>query len=253
MSDSSSQPVVRIRNLHKSFGGLPVLNGLDLEVHSGECLGIMGGSGTGKSVALRHVIGLIQPDSGKVEVFGQDVTAITPARLRALRRRVGFVFQEGALVGWMTVQDNLALPLRERGKLDEDEIQARVAEALETVHVTDSGHKFPSEISGGMKKRVSIARALITRPELVLYDEPNAGLDPEISRSINSLMREVSEKLGVTSLVVEHRIECLRRVADRVLFMHEGKNLVEEPTASFFRPSHPRLKAFLGQEKESIQ
>ncbi|HIG87901.1 MAG TPA: ATP-binding cassette domain-containing protein [Planctomycetes bacterium] len=250
MSASSTKPVVRISDLHKSFADQVVLDGLNLEVQAGECLGIMGGSGTGKSVALRHVIGLMQPDSGRVEVFGREVAGLSANELRALRRRVGYVFQEGALVGWMTVEDNLALPLRERGKLSEPQIAERVAEALETVHVVGAGQKFPSEISGGMKKRVSIARALITKPELVLYDEPNAGLDPEISRSINALMREVSEKLGVTSLVVEHRVECLRRVADRVLFIHEGKALVNDITASFFQPSHPRLMAFLGHEQE---
>jgi phospholipid/cholesterol/gamma-HCH transport system ATP-binding protein len=250
MSSDGSAPVVRIKDLHKSFGDLHVLTGLNLEVHAGECLGIMGGSGTGKSVALRHVIGLMEPDSGTVEVFGKEVAALSAKELRALRRRVGYVFQEGALVGWLTVEDNLALPLRERGKLSESEIKERVAEALETVHVTGAGQNFPAEISGGMKKRVSIARALITRPELVLYDEPNAGLDPEISRSINALMREVSDKLGVTSLVVEHRIECLKRVADRVLFVHEGKVMVDEPTESFFQPSHPRLRAFLGYQPE---
>ena len=250
MSSDGSAPVVRIKDLHKSFGDLHVLTGLNLEVRPGECLGIMGGSGTGKSVALRHVIGLMEPDSGTVEVFGKEVAALSAKELRALRRRVGYVFQEGALVGWLTVEDNLALPLRERGNLSEPEIQERVAEALETVHVTGAGKNFPAEISGGMKKRVSIARALITRPELVLYDEPNAGLDPEISRSINALMREVSDKLGVTSLVVEHRIECLQRVADRVLFVHEGKVMVDEPTESFFQPSHPRLRAFLGYQQE---
>ena len=250
MSGDGSAPVVRIKDLHKSFGDLHVLTGLNLEVRPGECLGIMGGSGTGKSVALRHVIGLMEPDSGTVEVFGKEVAALSAKELRALRRRVGYVFQEGALVGWLTVEDNLALPLREQGKLSESAIQERVAEALETVHVAGAGKNFPAEISGGMKKRVSIARALITRPELVLYDEPNAGLDPEISRSINALMREVSDKLGVTSLVVEHRIECLQRVADRVLFVHEGKVMVDEPTESFFQPSHPRLRAFLGYQQE---
>ncbi len=248
MSDDQLEPgpVVRMRGVHKAFGERRILCGLDLELPPGRTLAIMGGSGTGKSVALRHVIGLMQPDAGTVEVFGQDLASVGQRELAGLRERMGYVFQEGALVGWMNVYDNLALPLREREGLSESEVRPRVLEAMERVHVEGSEHKLPSEISGGMKKRVGIARALITRPELVLYDEPNAGLDPEISRSINDLIREVSEALGVAALVVEHRIECIERVADEVLFLHEGRAHVHAPTASFFASDEPRLRAFLG-------
>jgi phospholipid/cholesterol/gamma-HCH transport system ATP-binding protein len=240
--------VVRVENVHKAFDGKRVLNGVTFDLERGKCLGIMGGSGSGKSVTLRHVIGLLTPDAGGIEVAGKQLVGLPRQELVELRRRMGYVFQEGALINWLTVAENLALPLRENTRLTEPEIDAKVREKLELVHIPDAGGKLPSEISGGMKKRVGLARALITEPEIVLYDEPNAGLDPEIAASINQLMRELSERLAVSSLVVEHRIECLKTVCDEVLFLHEGQVLVRQPTAEFFRPSHPRLRAFLAYD-----
>jgi phospholipid/cholesterol/gamma-HCH transport system ATP-binding protein len=240
--------VVRVENVHKAFDGKRVLNGVTFDLERGKCLGIMGGSGSGKSVTLRHVIGLLTPDAGGIEVAGKQLVGLPRQELVELRRRMGYVFQEGALINWLTVAENLALPLRENTRLTEPEIDAKVREKLELVHIPDAGGKLPSEISGGMKKRVGLARALITEPEIVLYDEPNAGLDPEIAASINHLMRELSERLAVSSLVVEHRIECLKTVCDEVLFLHEGQVLVRQPTAEFFRPSHPRLRAFLAYD-----
>ena len=146
--------------------------------------------------------------------------------------------------------ENLALPLRENTDLPESEIADRVAEKLALVHIPDAGEKLPSQISGGMKKRVGLARALITDPEIVLYDEPNAGLDPEISASVNELIRELGDRLEVTAMVVEHRIGCLKTVADEMIFLFEGKALVHEPTESFFRPTHPRLVQFLGNQED---
>ncbi|TDJ69247.1 MAG: ATP-binding cassette domain-containing protein [Planctomycetota bacterium] len=251
MSEAASNDVlIRFRDVHKSFGDQEILCGLDLEVRRGKTLGIMGGSGTGKSVTLRHVIGLLQPDSGLVEVDGHDMSTITAKDLAALRRRMGYVFQEGALINWLTVAENLALPLRENTKFSEERIKELVQEKLELVYIPDAGEKLPSEISGGMKKRVGLARALITDPEIILYDEPNAGLDPEISASVNHLIRELSDKLEVTAIVVEHRIGCLKIVADEVAFLHEGQVLVLEPTESFFKPTHPRLARFLGDGQD---
>jgi len=215
-------------------------------VRRGQCLGLMGGSGSGKSVTLRHLIGLIQPDSGSIEVDGLNLAQVSRRQLIELRKRMGYVFQEGALINWLTVEENLALPLQENTNLNRGEIAERVAHKLELVHIPDAGRKFPTEISGGMKKRVGLARALITDPGIVLYDEPNAGLDPRIARSINELMRELSEKLEVTSVVVEHRIDCLRSVADEVIFLHDGRARVRAPTEEFFSPTDPELKDFLG-------
>jgi len=238
--------LIRFEDVHKAFGSQEILRGLSFEVRRGRCLGLMGGSGTGKSVTLKHIIGLLQADAGTVWVKGHEMGRIARRDLIELRKHMGYVFQEGALINWLTVAENLALPLRENTDLPQQEIDERVAEKLELVRVPDAAHKFPSEISGGMKKRVGLARALIGEPEIVLYDEPNAGLDPEISRSINELMREVSERLGVTSLVVEHRIDCLKAVADEIIFLYQGRALVRAPTAEFFRPTEPKLREFLG-------
>ena len=182
---NKAEIVVRLTDVHKAFGDKKILRGVSFELGRGKCLGIMGGSGTGKSVTLRHIIGLMQPDKGTIEVEGKDLSTISRHDMQEMRKNIGYVFQEGALINWLTVAENLALPLRENTKLTTEEIDAKVQEKLELVYIPDAGGKFPSEISGGMKKRVGLARALITDPDLILYDEPNAGLDPEISRSIN--------------------------------------------------------------------
>lgn len=240
--------IIRLQDVHKSFGAQQVLKGMSFDVRDGTTLGIMGPSGTGKSVLLRHVIGLMRQDSGSVQVEGQEVADLSREDLAELRRKMGYLFQEGALINWLTVTENVALPLRENTKLADDEILDLVHRKLELVGIPDAGDKMPSEISGGMKKRVGLARAMVTDPEIILYDEPNAGLDPEISRNINALMRELSERLGVTSIVVEHRIECIKTVCDEVLFLDEGRAVVQAPPDEFFASDHPRLRRFLGPE-----
>lgn len=244
-------PVMRLVDVKKSFGSQVVLNGLSFDVPRGQTLAIMGPSGTGKSVILRHLIGLMQPDGGRVEVEGHDMARIGKKELAVLRRRMGFLFQEAALINWLSVGDNVALPLRENTRLKESEIKERVSEKLDLVGVGGSWDKMPSQLSGGMKKRVGLARALITDPEIILYDEPNAGLDPEISASINETIRELSERLQTTSVVVEHRIPCIKTVADDVLFLNEGKVLLRLPPVEFFRSDHPRLVRFLGDLRDT--
>lgn len=244
------ETVIRFRDVHKSFGSQHVLKGLTFEVRKGECLAVMGPSGTGKSVVLRHVIGLLKPDSGAVEVEGEEVSRLPRKELSALRRRMGFLFQEGALINWLSVGDNVALPLRENTTLSEKEIREKVLEKLALVRIPDAWEKMPSQISGGMKKRVGLARALITDPEIVLYDEPNAGLDPEISHSINELIRDVQHELHVTGIVVEHRVRCIKTVADRVLFLEQGRALLDLPPKEFFASDHPRLRQFLGVDPD---
>jgi phospholipid/cholesterol/gamma-HCH transport system ATP-binding protein len=242
------EAIIRLTDVRKSFGTNEVLRGLSFEVERGKTLGIMGPSGTGKSVVLRHIIGLLKPDSGSVEVEGREVTNLSRKELSELRKRMGFLFQEGALINWLSVGDNVALPLRENTNLSESEIKDKVQHRLELVKIPDSWKKMPSEISGGMKKRVGLARALITDPEIILYDEPNAGLDPEISRSINDLIREVQHELDVTSIVVEHRVPCIRTVADEVLFLEKGQALVQLPPEEFFSTDNERIVQFLGDE-----
>ena len=245
----SDDVVIAFEDVYKSFGPHHILRGLTFEVRRGTTLAIMGPSGTGKSVSLRHVIGLIKADKGRVLVEGQDMASVGRKKLAEMRRRMGYVFQESALINWLSVADNLALPLRENTDLKESEIADQVTEKLELVHVPDAGAKMPSELSGGMKKRVGLARALITNPDIILYDEPNAGLDPEISRSINELINEVKERLDSTA-IVEHRIPCIKTVADEVMFIEGGKKLVQLPPAEFFSSEHPRLRQFLGEPGE---
>jgi phospholipid/cholesterol/gamma-HCH transport system ATP-binding protein len=247
-STDITAPVIRFSEVHKSFGEKQILSGFSMELVKGRTLAIMGPSGVGKSVTLKHAIGILTPDAGSVEVFGQEISQTTSKELAEMRKRMGYVFQEGALINWLSVGDNVALPLRENTDLEEDEIRERVQRRLELVHIPDAWELMPSEISGGMKKRVGIARALITDPELILYDEPNAGLDPEIARSINALIRELQESLGVSSLVVEHRIDCIRTVADEVLFLDGGQAVVQAEPEEFFNSSHPRLARFFGKD-----
>lgn len=243
-----SQPVIRFDEVSKSFGSQHVLRGLCFDVTAGKTLAIMGASGSGKSVTLRHIIGLMKPDSGRVLVEGEEVAALSGKKLAALRKRMGYVFQEGALINWLSIGENVCLPLRENTDLPDEEIRARAQAKLELVRVPDAWDKMPSEISGGMKKRIGIARALITDPEIILYDEPNAGLDPEIARAINEIIRELSDSLDVTSIVVEHRIECIQAVADEVLFLHEGSALIQTSPEAFFASTHPRLQRFFGTD-----
>jgi phospholipid/cholesterol/gamma-HCH transport system ATP-binding protein len=238
--------IIRFRDVHKSFGTQRVLDGLSFEVRRGSTLAIMGPSGTGKSVVLRHAIGLIQADAGNVEVEGRDVSKLHGGQLAELRRRMGYLFQEGALINWLSVGENVALPLRENTDLSDQEIRRRAEEKLALVRVEGAWHKMPSQISGGMKKRVGLARALVVDPEIILYDEPNAGLDPEIANSINELMQELKERLHVTAIVVEHRVNCIKQVADEVLFLEKGKALVQLPPGEFFHSDHPRIVQFLG-------
>lgn len=245
-----NEVVIRFERVSKAFGSKVVLKDLDLEVRRGEALVIMGPSGTGKSVTLRHVIGLMKPDSGRVTVEGHDMSTITPRELADLRKRMGYLFQDAALINWLSVGDNVALPLRENTKLGEDEIRQKVIEKLETVKLPDVWDKMPAELSGGMRKRVGLARALITDPELILYDEPNAGLDPEISASINKLIRDVRDRFGITSVIISHLVSCVRTVADRVVLLDEGKVVLEGPRDEFLASDHPRLVRFLGDFRD---
>jgi phospholipid/cholesterol/gamma-HCH transport system ATP-binding protein len=247
-TDSQRDVIIRYQDVHKAFGPKVVLAGFDLEVFRGEAFAIMGPSGTGKSVALRHVIGLLKADKGVVSVDGHEMANIRRKELRELRSRMGYVFQEAALLNWLSAGENVALPLRETTDLADEEIRARVEAKLALVQVPDVYAKMPSELSGGMRKRVGLARALVTDPEIVLYDEPTAGLDPEISSSINHLIRDLAQQLHVTSLIVTHHIGCVKTTADRVGLLDNGKlNYISSPD-EFIHSSEPRLVRFLGDK-----
>ena len=239
--------VIRYDKVCKRFGERVVLKDLDLEVRRGETLAVMGPSGIGKSVTLRHAVGLLHADSGLVEVDGHDMKTIARDDLRDLRRRMGYLFQEGALINWLSAGENVALPLRENTKLPEEEIKKRALEKLELVHLPDSYDLMPPSLSGGMRKRVGLARALVTDPEIIFFDEPNTGLDPEISMSINHLMRELTEKLTITSIVVTHLVSCILVVADRVVLLDQGHVAAEGTPEEFVRSTNPRIQSFLAR------
>jgi len=219
----SSEPPIRIRNLHKSFGARPVLRGFTLDVRRGEMLAIVGGSGSGKSVLLRHLAGLLRPDQGIIELEGVDIVHAAPEKIQEVHRKIGYLFQEGGLLNSLSIYDNLALPLREAGALSEDEIRERVTDRLRRVGVTESESKMPSELSGGMRKRAGLARAITEKRSFFFFDEPTSALDPLSSASIRSLIRELHEQWHSTSLVVTHDLTLVASVADRVAFLHEGR------------------------------
>jgi phospholipid/cholesterol/gamma-HCH transport system ATP-binding protein len=244
--ESQKEVIIRFADARKAFGRRVVLDGLNLEVYRGETFCIMGPSGSGKSVTLRQVIGLLKPDSGQVEVEGHEMTRISRHELRELRLKMGYVFQEAALLNWMSAGDNVALPLRENSQLAPEEIEHKVRDRLELVGLPDAYEKLPGELSGGMKKRVGFARALITDPEIVLYDEPTAGLDPEMSAAINHLIHDVAQRMGVTGLVVTHDVMCVRRTGDRVGLLDQGVLKYISPPKDFLTSKEPRVREFLG-------
>jgi phospholipid/cholesterol/gamma-HCH transport system ATP-binding protein len=226
-------PPIRVVDLVKRFGDLTVLNGVNLNIRRGETMVIMGGSGCGKSTLLRHMIGSLFPSEGRVELLGRDLNDLDDKDLNALRLRFGILFQSGALFNSMTVGENVALPLREHTDLDEDTIEIMVMIKLEQVGLREAAERMPSEISGGMKKRAGLARAIALDPEILFYDEPSAGLDPVTSAEIDHLMMDLSQKLGVTSVVVTHEMDSAFRIADRMVMLDRGKVLRIGPRAEF--------------------
>ncbi len=227
------EPIVRVKNLVKRFGDRTVLSGVDLFVRPGETMVIMGGSGCGKSTLLRHMIGSMWPNEGHVELFGTNIAEVDDLQLDAIRKRFGILFQSGALFNSMTVGENVALPLREHTDLDEDTIEIIVRIKLELVGMRYAMDLVPSEISGGMKKRAGLARAIALDPEILFYDEPSAGLDPVTSAEIDQLMMDLSQKLGVASVVVTHEMDSAFRIADRMAMLEQGVMLKIGPRSEF--------------------
>jgi phospholipid/cholesterol/gamma-HCH transport system ATP-binding protein len=220
---------IRIVDLHKNFGNQTVLDGVNLEIEQGKITVIIGKSGGGKSVLLKHIIGLLKPDSGAILVDGVDIAALREKDLNRVRRRFGMLFQEAALFDSMNVRDNVAFPVRERTDLGEEEIGALVDERLLSVGLGEFGDKMPSELSGGMKKRVGLARALATDPDIVLFDEPTSGLDPVISLTIAELIVETQTNLKKTYVVISHDILSMFRIAHKVAMLYDGK-IIEQGT-----------------------
>ncbi|MEK7444285.1 MAG: ABC transporter ATP-binding protein [candidate division NC10 bacterium] len=242
--------MIRVEDLHRSFGGQRVLRGLTLQVAPGEIMVVIGRSGGGKSVLLKHLLGLLRPDSGRVVVNGTDITHLRGPALDRIRERYGVVFQGGALFDSMSVFDNVAFPLREKTRLRSREIAGRVEEKLDQVGLTGMGHKNPAEISGGMRKRVAIARALVTEPEVMFFDEPTTGLDPILVNTIHHLILAMHRKFRFTAVMVSHEIPEIFRIADRVAMLHDGV-IVEQGTPDVIQGSaNPIVQQFVRGDVE---
>lgn len=231
--------------VEKRLGRQKVLRGVDLDIRRGENLVIIGRSGGGKSVLLKHIIGLMQPDAGEIWFRDKDLAKLTEEQLVPLRKETGMLFQNGALFDSLSVGENVAFPLRERGNVNEDEIRSEVARALKIVDLPNQEKKWPSELSGGMRKRVALARAAIAKPALMLYDEPTAGLDPIVADSINKLMVRLGEELNMTSVIVTHDMVSAREVGKRIAMLHEGRiYCVDEPKV-VLESQDPIVKRFV--------
>jgi phospholipid/cholesterol/gamma-HCH transport system ATP-binding protein len=237
--------MIRVENLWKSFGQQVVLQGVSFGVQPGEFMALIGGSGCGKSLLLKLLVSLLEPDCGRIRIAGQDMSGLSGRKLEALRSRIGFVFQGGALFDSMTAFDNVAFPLREKTSLSEREIRRKVAEELELVGLGDAEHKFPAQLSGGMLKRVALARALVRDPAIVLFDEPTTGLDPVVSRAVLELFRMVHQQLKLTGILVSHEIPRIFEIVQRVAMLHEGRIVAVEPPGRLCASSHPVIRQFV--------
>lgn len=237
--------MIRLENVTKTLGERRVLNGVTLEVRKGETLVIVGPSGTGKSVTLKHMVRLMTPDEGRVMVGDAVISEATGEVLERLREKFGVLFQGGALLEWLTVGENVALPLREKTRLSEDEIMEKVRKNLNLVGLIGDMEKYPSEISGGMRKRVGLARAIIHEPEIILYDEPTSGLDPVSSRTIDHLIDSMRDELGVTSVVVTHDLHSALSIGTRIAMLSGGRIVELAEPAAFVQSEQEEVKLFL--------
>lgn len=237
--------MIEVSDIHKSFGRQHVLRGTSFRIETGEAVVVIGRSGGGKSILLKHLIGLLLPDRGHVRVHGEDLANMTERNLLKVRRRFGMLFQTAALFDSLDVQDNVSFVLSREGRHTKGELRKLVAEALEMVDLPGIEHKMPAELSGGMRKRVGLARAIVYRPEIVLYDEPTTGLDPIASTVIDDLIRRVWRQLRVTSIAVTHDMKSARSISDRILMLHEGRVYAEGPTSDLLSSADPVISNFV--------
>jgi phospholipid/cholesterol/gamma-HCH transport system ATP-binding protein len=237
--------MIEVVDLHKSFGENEVLKGINLSIPEGTTCVILGGSGNGKTVLMKHMIGLLKPDSGKVVVDGEDIVPFGPVELERVRRKFGMVFQGAALFDSMTVYENVSFPLREHAKMSEEQMREVVRGKLDVVGLRNVEDKFPSDLSGGMRKRVGLARAIVFDPKIVLYDEPTTGLDPITTDYVDQMIIAAKRALGVTSVVISHDIASAFKVGDKVAFLASGRILDEGTAEQLRRSSDPALKLFL--------
>jgi phospholipid/cholesterol/gamma-HCH transport system ATP-binding protein len=239
------EPVIEINNLKKSFGNQEVLKNISLKLYNGENLVVLGKSGSGKSVLIKCIVGLLNSDNGTINVFNKNVTTIGRKELGELRKKIGFLFQSGALYDSMTVKQNLEFPLRRiKRDLTEKEIENKVQEVIENIGLPDTLNKMPSQLSGGMRKRISLARTIIVDPLIMLYDEPTTGLDPVTSYEISVLMNDVQKRYKTSSIIITHDIECARTTANRVIMLKDGEVYMEGNLEKFEKSSDSLIKSF---------
>ena len=245
------QSVIDIQNLKKSFGNLEVLNDVSLQLHKEENLVVLGKSGSGKSVLIKCIVRLLKADEGTINVLGSEINSLKIEELNEVRKKIGFLFQSGALYDSMTVKENLEFSLLNiKHDLTESEINTKVAEALENVGLNDVLYKMPSELSGGMRKRISLARTIIVNPEIMLYDEPTTGLDPVTANEISELINDIQKKYKTASIIITHDIECERTVADRIIMIKEGKVYKEGTLSEFENSTDSYVSSFFKTKKQ---
>ena len=242
--------MIKLVDVHKSFGPQVVLDGLSLEIPAGKITAVIGPSGEGKSVLLKHMIGLMRPDRGQVHVEGDNITALRRFEMNRVWEKFGMLFQNAALFDSMTVFENVAFPLEEKTRLSRAEISDRVHDALENVGLRGIDTKYPDELSGGMKKRVGLARALLLNPRIILFDEPTTGLDPIICRAIHQLIRDTHERYGYTAVIVSHEIPEIFDISDRVAMLYKGKIIATDTPEAIQRSEHPVVRQFISGSLE---
>jgi len=242
---ASNETVIEISDLCKSFGTQNVLKNFSMKLYNGENLVILGKSGSGKSVLIKCIVGLLRSDSGTIRVFDQEVTTLTSPKMGEIRQKIGFLFQSGALYDSMTVKENLEFPLRRiRTHLNQKEIDAKITEVLENVGLADALNKMPSQLSGGMRKRISLARTIVVDPQIILYDEPTTGLDPVTSDEISLLINEIQKKYKTSSIIITHDIRCARITANRLIMLQDGEVYAEGNMAEFDNSTDKVIKSF---------
>lgn len=242
--------MIEMSNVHKELSGREILRGVELTIRRGETMALVGGSGTGKSVSLKHIMGLMEPDQGDILIDGQSMVHASRKKRSRLRSRMGVLFQSGALINWLSVYDNVALPLREHRKASPGEIDRIVTEKLDWMGLTQAKNHLPGDISGGMKKRVGLARALTTDPDIILYDEPTSGLDPVLSQVINELVVQMQKELKVTQLVVTHDMGSAYFIADRITYLYQGRVEFVGTPDEMRNSSNPIVQQFIQGKTE---
>jgi len=250
--DMSADPVIRLRDVSVAFGSKRVLDSVTLDVYRGEILVLLGGSGSGKTTLLKQVLGLMKPDSGSIHINGVDITSCTPSELDAVRRQMGVAFQAAALFNSLSIEENVALPLQELTELADPTIKMMAWMKLWAVGLADSAALYPSELSGGMRKRAAVARAIAMDPEILVFDEPSAGLDPIVAAGLDNLILFLKQTLGMTILVVTHALESAFRIADRLAMLYQGHLIAVETKDQFRTDTHPRIRQFLDGTPDPI-